>query len=95
MIIAQNLRDDATAIRNQKKIKEIIHQRPKINPKYCFKVVCHLAEPQSDTLIISSLVDKVRTAKLWKTDCNKQISLNYIKQLRLKDDVPLALHQTL
>ena len=62
MIVAQNLRDDATAIRNQKKIKEIIHQRPKINPKYYFKVVCHQAKPQSDTVIIRSLVDKVRTA---------------------------------
>ena len=61
MIIAQNLRDDATAIRNQKKIKEIIHQRPTINPKYYFKVVCHQAKPQSDTVIIRSLVDKVRT----------------------------------
>ena len=62
MIIAQNLRDDATAIRNQKKIKEIIHQRPQINPKYYFNVVCHQAKAQSDTVIIRSLVDKVRTA---------------------------------
>ena len=62
MIIAQNLRDDATAIRNQKKIKEIIHQRPNMNSKYYFKIVCHKPKPQSDTFIIRSLVDKVSSA---------------------------------
>ena len=63
LIIVQNLRDDATAIRNQKNIKEIIHQRPEVYPQYYFwKIVCHRAKPQSDTFIIRSLVDKVSAA---------------------------------
>ena len=33
--------------------------------------------------------------KISKRQRELDISLNYIKQLRLKDDVPLALHQTL
>merc|ERR1712038_1169391 len=35
----QNLRDDATAIRNRKKIKELIQQKPEVNPKYYWNVV--------------------------------------------------------
>ena len=60
MNIAQNLRDDATAIRNRKKIKELIKQKPDVNPKYYWNIVCHEAKAQSDTFFIPSLVKKVR-----------------------------------
>ena len=57
----QNLRDDAaTAIRNRKKIKELIEKKPEIHLKYYWSIVCHEAKAQSETFFIHSLVEKVR-----------------------------------
>ena len=58
-ILAQRLRNDATAIRNRKKIIELIKQRPEVNRNYCWDIVYHEAEAQSETFLIRYLVDKV------------------------------------
>ena len=56
----QNLRDDATAIRNRKKIKELIEQKPDVHLKYYWNIVYHEAKAQSETFFIRSLVEKAR-----------------------------------
>merc|ERR1712117_844274 len=44
--------------RNRKKIIELIKQRPEVNRNYCWDIVYHEAEAQSETFLIRYLVVK-------------------------------------
>ena len=68
---------------------DLIHNTPRPwqawENKYCYRIK---STPLMNVLFVYWVPHK-------SVYNQEYISLNYIKQLRLKDDIPLALHQTL